>query len=406
MRILLVHNHHRYGGGSDVVARNTASLLTTAGHETATFFRDSRDLEALRGRGNLTAFFSGLYNPFSLAQFKRALNRFRPEIVHMHSLFPLITPWIIPLCRQYGIPCVMSCHDYTLTCPIYTHLRHGQICVRCAEKNEIQCVRHNCADKATVSAAYALRNGMARLFKLYEPVTLFLTPSTFAKEWLVQYAGIPADRIAAVGNPVSPPLSITPYQPEKRPFIGYAGRFSAEKGIDILLDAATRVNLPIKLAGDTRALRNRALGPNVQAVGLLDPSAMSSFLNLTRFIVVPSLWHETFNLVAAEAMAHGLPVICSRLGALQELVSDGVNGLWTEPGSPADLARQLSRLWSDTDLCRRMSASALHVAERFTPENYLKNIETAYQKALRLQADSPPPDRGSSALFHAGPKLD
>ena len=106
MKVLVVYNAHRHGGGSDAVAKRTAELLEKAGNTVSVFTRSSKDLSGLRG--NLQAFFGGLYSPGAVRDFKRVLETFRPDVVHAHEVYPLITPWIFRVCKKRGVPTVMT----------------------------------------------------------------------------------------------------------------------------------------------------------------------------------------------------------------------------------------------------------------------------------------------------------
>ncbi len=384
MKILHVHNNHRFGGGSDLVAGQTVRLLREAGHEVVEFTRNSRDL-AVRGlRGKAIAFASGIYNPRTTRAFERALKEHRPDVVHAHELYPLITPWIYPLCRKHGIASVMTCHDYRLTCPVFNHYRKGQVCTECIERNAWMCVRNNCRGNVPESAAYTLQHVTGRLFRLFQYVDFFITPSIFTRDWLIRHAGIESDRIRAVGNPIFVDAgSVKPYRPHERTYVAYAGRFFPEKGIDVLLRAAAMAGVTVRLAGEPRGFERETYGARAEFLGPLKPEDMNAFYDGARGLAVPSRWFETFGLVAVEAMARGVPVICSNIGALRELVDPGVHGRLCEPGHVEQWAAALKHLWNDPEACTRMSAACLRRAADYSPHRYLDNVLEAYTMARK-----------------------
>jgi glycosyltransferase involved in cell wall biosynthesis len=110
---------------------------------------------------------------------------------------------------------------------------------------------------------------------------------------------------------------------------------------------------------------------------------------------MPSLWYETFGIVAAEAMSHGVPVVASRLGALACLVNDEVDGLLFEPGNARALAGALTRLWNDPVLCRKLGAAArLKACSLWTPERHLEGVLGVYDAVV-------PARRGDDGLLPA-----
>lgn len=381
MRILIVHNDHRFGGGSDVVAAATVKLLRTRGHEVSTFWRDSKTLQGFVGRCH--AFGAGLYAPTALRDFAATLDREHPDLVHAHDVYPLISPWIFPLCRRRGVRTVLTCHDYRMTCPVCTHLRAGQVCRDCVDHGEWRCVRHNCQGYRMQSLAYALRNLVARHFRLYQAVDALLTPSAFARNWLIQHGGVHAERVRVVGNPVAAPRGpATAYAPAERLYIGYVGRFAPEKGVDVLVRAVTEAGLPLRLAGDHRCYRPPVENSLIRYEGLLTGAALESFYAGMRLLVMPSLWFETYGMVAAEAMLRGIPVVCSDLGAMAEMVTHGEHGALVPPGDVASLARTLQQLWTSPDQLSRMSIAAQRRAQAFLPEPYALALEEAYHHVL------------------------
>ena len=381
----MVHNDHRYGGGSDVVALSTVGLLRERGHVVDTFWRDSKTLHGLAGRWR--AFGAGLYAPASLREFSAVLDRQRPDVVHAHEVYPLISPWIFPLCRRRGVPTVLTCHDYRITCPVCTHLRAGQACTECVGRGEWPCIRHNCQGNRTQSLAYALRNLVARRFRLYQAVDGLLTPSVFARDWLIRHADVLPERICVAGNPVVAPTgSDGGYEPARRSYIGYVGRFAPEKGVDVLVRAAIQAGLPLRLAGEHRSYRPPLDSPLIRYEGMLTGAVLESFYAGMRLLVMPSLWFETYGLVAAEAMLRGIPVVCSNLGAMAELITDGEQGALVPPGDAPALAGTLRRLWDAPDQLRRMSAAARRRAQAFLPEHYVAALETTYRRVLAAAA--------------------
>ncbi len=273
MRILLVHNFHRHGGGSDVVVRQTERLLSSRGHDVGTFYRNDAELARLPG-GRWRAFRDAFGSPRTLEDFRRTVSTFRPDIVHAHEVYPFISPRVFAVAASLGTATVLTCHDYRLTCPVYTQFRAGRVCTRCLAVGEVACVLGNCAGAPMTSLSYALRNAYARRRRSFSPVDVFLTPSKFTRAWLVDRARLPADRCMAVGNPVGHSgTPAAPYDPLRRHAAGYIGRLSAEKGVNVLVRAAEAAGVPLRVAGGGD-LQTPATGDMVEWVGVLPETGL------------------------------------------------------------------------------------------------------------------------------------
>jgi glycosyltransferase involved in cell wall biosynthesis len=384
MRIIQVHNWHRFGGGSEAVVQETTRLLRENNHEVLLEVRDSRELG--RGvRGRVLAFLCGIYCPSGREAMARLVREYKPDIVHAHELYPFFSPWALLECRRAGVPVVMTCHDYNLTCPITTHTSNGVGCQLCVGGREFWCVLRNCRSNVFESIGYALRHAVGRKWRLFaDNVTCYVAPSDFVKIRLVE-AGFPEEIIFVVPNIVSVPEWVN--EASKGEYIAYVGRICSEKGIETLLTSARQNRIPVRLAGDYSPMPRvvRTAPKNVHFMGHLDRKRLFEFYRKARFLVVPSRLPETFGLVAAEAMGHGLPVIASKIGALPDIVEDGVTGLLFEPGNSAELASKITMLWEDRSLCRKLGlAGREKVIREYSEEVYYHRLLAAYEKAIEI----------------------
>ena len=378
MRVLHANNAHRGLGGVGRAVASTLEILRAGGIEAELFERDSRDIPA-HFAGKAAAFFSGLYAARAVRAFRARLRALRPDVVHVHELYPLISPWILPQCAAEGIPVVMGAYDYRLSCPIATHHVRGAECHRCLGGREHWCVIRNCRASLPESLAYALRNASAGRFGLFERhVARFLPVSEHLGGFLARQLGIDRSRISVVPPPIRVPA--TPVEdPSQGAYVAYAGRFAAEKGIGILVEACRRAGLPMRLAGDAASHPAVRAGDDAAFVEARTREELARFYRGARVVAMPSTWSETFGMVAAEAMSHGIPVVVSRIGALPETVAEGVTGLAAVPGDVDDLARQLRRVWDDAALARRLGREGRRRVEaHFSERSHLDRLARVY----------------------------
>ena len=163
---------------------------------------------------------------------------------------------------------------------------------------------------------------------------------------------------------------------DEPPFVLFAGRLSAEKGVLELVEAAN--GIPLVVAGDG-PLRDRVPG----ARGFVPHDELVRLYERAAVVAVPS-YREGFGVVCAEAMAHGRPVVASAVGGLLDLVVDGETGLHVPPGDVAALRNGLQRLLADRELRRRMGeAGRARVRERFSWDAVTAATLAAYREASR-----------------------
>ncbi|MBN1975120.1 MAG: glycosyltransferase family 4 protein [Sedimentisphaerales bacterium] len=385
MNILLIHNAYTTFGGEDKVVENITKILKEKGHQIYLFKRDSAEITNTP-IGNVRAFFSGIYSWKSKQTVRRYIKEFKPDVVHIHNLYPLISPSILGECRDSGVPVVMTVHNFRLICPNGLFLTKGQICEKCSGGREYWCVFRNCESNLLKSFGYALRNIIARKRKFFlDNVTIYICLTEFQKQRFVQ-EGFPKDKIIVIPHMID--IEGINYPKATGEYVGYIGRISTEKGLPVLIEAARICeDIQFKAAGSYNQhpeLHDNA-PQNFEFCGSLKNGLLDKFYTNSRFIVVPSIWYEVFGLVVLEAMIRGKVVICSRIGGLPELVDDGVTGLLFEPSNAKELAEKIRYLWDRPQLCKKMGEAGREKAiQLYSPDKYYKSLMAVYEKAIEI----------------------
>jgi glycosyltransferase involved in cell wall biosynthesis len=384
MRILHAYNQHRSGGGATAVTQTTIDLLKQRGHDVEVFTRRSIDLpKSIKGHllAAASAFTGG-----GVPEFDALLEKFRPEVVHAHELFPLITPWILPACRKRGVPVVVSWNDYHMTCPARNHFKNGEVCTRCVGGHEYWSVLRNCRDSVPESVTMALYCTMFRKFGLYtRNVDHYSVLSPFTRTWLIEQAGIAPDRVTS--NPPVVPIPDCPADPPQGRYVAFGGRFVPEKGIDTLIEASRISGIPVQLSRNAEHFVTIDLPPGVETVVTRGREDLESFYRGARIVAMPSRWFETFGVVAAEGMALGIPVVVAKLGAMTDLIEHGISGLFFEPGNARDLAKALSTLWSDPGLCAAIGrAGRQRAIDLWSASRHYDTAIEIYEKAIAARS--------------------
>lgn len=396
MRLLFVHNDYGRFSGEERAVEQVARLASSyGGHEVLWWRRSSAELEG-RPLRQAAAFFSGIYNPEARREMSRLLRRERIDLVQVQNVFPLFSPSILAACREQGVPVLMRCPNYRLYCPIGLHVTAGAVCERCVGGHEWQAVRHRCAGGIVKSTGYALRSAYARQARLFaDNVTVYAVLSAFQHR-VFAARGIPAERLAYLPNVarIDAVAASGPFDGgDPGGYVAFAGRWSREKGVDDLLQAARRLpEVPFRVAGASLA-EARLDGeppPNLLFLGHLGGVELDRFYRNSRIVVVPSRWYEGFPNVILEAMSAARPVIGTRIGAIPEIIDEGINGLLATPGDSINLAERILQLWQRPDEAVRLGEAGLAKARHaYSEQRVAQYLEAAYAQAMRLAARPP-----------------
>lgn len=385
MKICIVHNAYGIFTGEEAAVYGIIDLLKQQGHDVITFIRSSTEIPNMRF-GKIKTFCRGIYSFSSKKAVRRLLAEYKPDIVHVHNVFPLISPSVLSECRKAGVPVVMTVHNYRLICPNGLFMTSGQVCKNCCGGREYWCVFRNCEKNLFKSLGYALRNYVARKRRMFmDNVTLYACLTKFQRELLIR-EGFSAERIVTIPNMVdSNGVEVSEEQGEH---IGYVGRISPEKGLQTLMESAGNCgDIQFKAVGSYTRMSDlpRQAPDNFEFLGYLNKNQLDQFYNSSRMIVLPSICYEGFPSIVIEAMVRQKPVICSRIGGLPEIVEDGVTGLLFEPGNSKELGEKIRSLWDQPGLCRKMSQAGREKALReYSPEKYYKRLMAVYKKAIEL----------------------
>ena len=356
MRVMQVHNAYQQRGGEDGVVCAEHQLLRRFGHEVEQYIVSN---DAIGGwKDALRVGFFTHYSSTSREAIKELIHRFRPDVVHVHNFFPLITPSVYDACHDEGVAVVQTLHNYRPICPGAQLMRDGKICELCIHHSPYRYVRHRCyrgSFSGTLVSAHMVATHRRRE-TWSTRVDRFIALTGFARDKFVE-AGFPAGRIAVKPNFLHesrpPDLSLA------RNGALFVGRISEEKGIRTLLGAFRLLDMPLRVAGDGPMMDWLAAnaGPNVTLLGVLDAQEVKKEMVRAECLIFPSEWYEGFPMTLVEAFAAGLPVIASRLGGMTEIIQDGETGLLFSPGDPQDLASKITALRQAPDVRRKISSA-------------------------------------------------
>jgi len=396
MRILLVHNF--YGSsvpsGESAVVQAERRLLEERGCEVERFYRYS---DNIRDKGLLGMIEGGVvtpWNPFSARDIKKLVEAQRFDIVHVHNTFPLISPAIFSAIGGRAAK-VLTLHNYRLFCPAGIPMRGGRVCTLCIENRTVLpaigygCYRGSRFATLPLAASVSLHR---RLGTWEKYVDAFVALSEFQLR-LMTRAGIPRELLHVKPNffPGNPHVVAW----EKRDdAVVFVGRISSEKGVKTLIRAwqAWGDAPELRIVGDGPLLSEiKALVEkyrlNVRFVGRLVPAKVLEEISRARLLILPSEWFEGFPMVIREAFAYGTPVAVSNIGALGEIVEDGVTGVLFNPGDHSSLVEVVESIWRRQGHLGKMAGAAREIFEqRYSEDKNYEMLMNIYNSAVARQS--------------------
>ncbi|MBD2777379.1 glycosyltransferase family 4 protein [Iningainema tapete] len=388
MKVLVLHNRYQLAGGEDGVVQAEKQLLEANGHQVHLLEVSNQDIT---GAGDkVVAAVSAIYSYSAKQKVSDTITSFRPDVVHVHNFFPLLSPSIYDACQEHELPVVQTLHNYRLACPKAMPFRDGKVCTDCiGEVIPWQSVMYGCYRSSRLQSSVVA--GMITWHRLrgtwLQRVNAYIVFTQFQKEKMLQ-AGLPVEKIYIKPNFVFAP---SVHQIEQRSdYLLFVGRLSEEKGVSVLIDAYIQHNLsrPLKIVGDgplrqklQQVVQNTSAENVIEFLGFQDKKTVFSLIRHAQFLVFPSIWFEGFPLAIAEAFACGLPVLASNLGGIAEIVEDGVTGFHFEAGNSSDLAAKIKWITNHPESISVMSNNARRTYEaKYTPEaNYLQLIKIYQQ---------------------------
>jgi glycosyltransferase involved in cell wall biosynthesis len=394
LKILLAHNFYGSSApsGENTVYSAEKSLLKATGHKVVEYTRNSDEIRGQGAWGALKGSLSTPWNPFSYVRMQRTIERERPDVMHVHNTFPLLSPAIFHSTTKSATATVLTLHNYRIVCAAAIPMREGQPCTECLDRRSvIPALRYGCYRQSRL-ATLPLATMIALHRKLgtwQKCVDAFIALTKFQRDQLIA-AGLPPERIHIKPHFYPDPPSPLPWR-ERGAKVLFIGRLGEEKGVRFLIEAWRQWGdhgPALELIGDgpqRQELEDLAqvINGKVRFLGQRPFSETQERLASARLLILPSICFEGFPMVIREAFALGVPMAASRLGSMPGLVQDGRNGVLFEPGNSEDLLRQVRGVWGKDDLLARMGAAAREEFEaRYTAEANYRILMDIYKTAI------------------------
>jgi len=391
MKILHVHNYYQIPGGEKQTVNKQKELLEENGNRVILHCRNNKEILNYSLSQKISFPFHVIYNSKTVKEIREIVEREKPDIAHIHNVFPLISPSIYYVLKNMKIPVVQTVHSYRFLCSNGLFLNNdGKICERCKNGNFFNAMLRKCyRDSYLQTFGMAFTLCLHRKLRTFtNKIDFFIAPSNFLRKKLIE-GGIPEKKIVVRPHFVKCGEIKPSYEFDN--YVVYMGRLSREKGLFALLRAWKKISITLKIIGEgpiRNELENfvsQAEISNVEFLGFIGGPKRFSILKKAMFMVFPSEWYESFGYTIIESFACGTPVIASRIGGPQELVENGVTGFLFQPGNTKDLLQKISDLMENKKLLLKMRHNARKLAEERYSENVgYKNLMDVYKDTLEI----------------------
>ncbi len=395
MRVVIISDFGHVSGGAAHVAIASARGLAEAGHEVVYACAVAPIAEALRHPNIEVAEFAG-QNVWSVGskiaaarqaiwygpagEFLKGLLARQPTgtRVHIHQWSKAFSPSVIGAAAKSGLPVFVTLHDYFAFCPVGSYFDYRAQAPCRLTPMSAACITRNCdrASYAHKGVRVARQWLTDRSLAACERLT-FIHVSDVARGVAERF--LPAHaRHVVIENMVETDEGAVAV-PAKARHVLFLGRFSFEKGVLVLAEAAARAGVPVRFVGEGELEADiRRLNPQADIKGWIPAGQVADEIRAARAVIVPS-YFETGPLVAPQAWALGVPVVLTRATGAAGWLSPEERDLIAEPGDVTSLAATLKSLSDDKHVASRgAQARARYFAAPFTLARHTARTLEAY----------------------------
>jgi glycosyltransferase involved in cell wall biosynthesis len=402
MKVLVYHNYYQHRGGEDQFFEDEANLLESCGHEV---IRHTIHNDEISDRRLLSVAARTLWNKEACKHLTELANNHRPDVLHVVNTFPLFSPAIFHAAKKLNLPTVASIQNYRMFCAQAMCFRDGKACEDCLGKIPWRAVKHGCYRGSRAgSAVVAGMQMLHRQLRTWQNcVDVICIASDFSKSKLVA-AGCDPNQMMKKPNFVS--VDPGPQQGEGK-FALFVGRLAGEKGVDTLLEAWEKHQLPypLKIVGDgpDADLVKRAAeqNSNIEWVGRVPNEEVYDWMGKAACLIFPSVGYESMPKTLIESMAVGTPVIGADTASVPEVVLDGQTGHVFKGGDADSMAEKVKLFFDRPNEWPQFRTNCRRSFEdRFTADTNYRQLLNIYREAMRRRGIALPDDMQENPAAH------
>ena len=395
MKILAIHNFHRKGSasGDDQVFKSETALLESHGNEVIRYTVSNDEFDAKNAIGKVISTFSMFWSFQNYRKVQKLIQKERPDIVHIHTFFPLLSPSILYAAKRSGVKVVATLHDTRFVCPCATSLRGTKLCNKCGDGHYFRMCKYGCFKNSRLQSFL-----VAGIFKyhrirksFYKQIDKYICLNENQIS-LLKGIGFDEKKIVKKYNFVpDAEANLKAVKIEGLPerYVVFYGRIGEEIGIRVLMQIWEQLpDIPLVVMGggplenEFREWANEK--DNVYYLGYTQHDKCLSIVKGGEFVVFPSIWYEGCSMVEIETESLGKGLVATDLGFSVEAIENGVNGYKVKLGDVTGFVKQIQALWNNSEECKKLGEKARKDYEgKYMPEDNYRQLISIYENALK-----------------------
>ncbi len=391
MKILAIHNFHRKGSasGDDQVFKSETALLESHGHHVIRYSVTNDEFDNSNIFGKIAKTLGMTWSFKNYHEVMKLVNVEQPDVVHVHTFFPLLSPSILYAAKRSGAKVVATLHDTRFVCPCATSLRGTELCNLCGDGHYLRMCKYGCFKGSRMqSLLVALNFKYHRIRKtFYKQIDKYICLNENQMK-LLREIGFDSDKLIKKYNFVPDAEANLKTQkvtgiPDR--YVVFYGRIGEEKGIRVLMKIWEQLpDIPLVVMGGgplENEFREWAeKHDNIYFLGYTQHDKCLTIVKGGEFVVFPSIWYEGCSMVEIESESLGNALIATDLGFSVEAIENGYNGYKVKLGAVNDFAAQIRHLWQNPDECRRMGQNArTDYEKKYMPEDNYRQLISIYE---------------------------
>ena len=400
MKILVVNKFLYNKGGSETYIFNLYEYMKKLGHEVEYFGMEDPNniagnsakqyVSGMNFKGNIikkaTYPFKVIYSFEAKNKIGKVIRSFKPDVVHLNNYNYQITPSILYEIKKYNLPVIQTLHDPQLVCPYHRlyNYKKKENCEKCANGKFLNCVSQRCIDDSVLKSLIgAAESYIYHKLKTYDMVDCFISPSEFLKQKIFSMnCALTKDKFVVLHNFTNE--SIMEYNANKKLYVLYFGRISAEKGIQTLITVCKNLpHIKFRFIGSGELENELKDICNVEFLGFKSGEELKNIIREALFSIYPSEWYENCPMSILESQMYGTPVIGADIGGIPELIDNNIDGLLFRSGDANDLTDKIKYLYENNEILKQYSQKCIEKTKKFSIQKYYSNLMHTYNKAIQ-----------------------
>lgn len=395
MKVLAIHNFHRKGSasGDDQVFKSETALLEQNGNTVIKYSVCNDEFDNAGIFSKVKSTFGMLWSFQNYKEVEKIIKKEKPDIVHVHTFFPLLSPSILYAVKRNGCKVVATLHDTRFICPCATSLRGTELCNKCGDGHYLRMCKYGCFKGSRLQSLL-----VAGIFKyhrarktFYNQIDKYICLNENQIR-LLKNIGFDGAKIVKKYNFVPDAeanLKAVHVNEIPERYVVFYGRIGEEKGIRVLMNIWNEIdNIPLVVMGTgplEEDFKNWAeKKDNVYFLGYTEHNKCLSIVKGSEFVVFPSIWYEGCSMVEIETESLGKGLIATDLGFSEEAIQNGYNGYKVRLGDVQGFVNKIINLWQNQDLCLQLGSNARKDYEKkYVPDNNYEQLKEIYDDVVR-----------------------